>query len=143
MVSASAGQQPKAPSAAKYQFKVLEADSEESQKGVQSPSIFGQSAGASSRSVTSVVTLQGDLYNVVDGQKIESIRVTGRATDRKLGTDVSTDFGSISTGGSSFESSPIGKALHDAVAQLVKGTAANQSKMVGNETTKQMRAGRR
>ncbi len=114
---------------------VLEAGSEESQKDVRSPSIFGQSVGGSARSVTSTVTLQGDLYNVADGSKIDSIRVTGSASDRKLGTDVSTDFGSISTGGSSFENSPIGKALHTAVAELVKKIAASQSKMIRNQPT--------
>jgi len=112
---------------------VLEANSEESNKNVRSRSIFGQAVGGNVRSISSVVTLQGDLYNVVDGQKIDSIRVTGRATERKVGTDVSTDFGSISTGGSSFENSPIGKALHTAVADLVKRIAALQSKMVPNQ----------
>ena len=114
---------------------VLEATSDESQKSIQSPSIFGQTAGGNARSVKSVVTLQGVLYNVVDGKKIDSIRVTGRATDRKVGAEVSTDFGSISSGGSSFERSPIGKALHDAVAQMVKKIAADQSKMVRNQPT--------
>lgn len=111
---------------------VLEANSEESQRNIQSPTVYGQSVGGNVRSVTSVVTLQGDLYNVADGRKIDSIRVTGRATDRKLGADVSTDFGSISSGGSSFENSPIGKALHNAVADLVKQINALQSKMVPN-----------
>ena len=111
---------------------VLEASSEESNKNVQSRSIFGQTVGGSSRTVSSVVTLQGDLYNVADGEKIESLRVTGKATDRKVGADVSTDFGSISTGGSSFDKSPIGKALQQAVADLVKRINALQSKMVPN-----------
>jgi len=112
---------------------VLEATSNESQKRIQSPRIFGQTVGGNTRSVTSVVTLQGVLYGVVDGSKIDSIRVTGRATDRKVGADVSTDFGSISTGGSSFENSPIGKALHDAVAQMVKLISADQGKMARNQ----------
>ena len=112
---------------------VLEATSEESSKNVQSPSIFGQRVGGTARSVSSVVTLQGDLYNVADGQKIDSIRVTGKATDKKVGADVSTDFGSISTAGSSFENTPIGKALQKAAADLVKRIAALQSKMVPNQ----------
>jgi hypothetical protein len=112
---------------------VLEATSEESQRSVQSPSIFGQSVGGSTRSVKPVVTLQGDLYNVVDGQKIDSIRVTGRASDTKVGADVSTDLGSISTGGSSFQNSPVGKALNNAVAQLAKKIAADQPKMARNQ----------
>ncbi len=58
---------------------VLGATSEESSKNVRTRSIFGQAVGGNSRSVSSVVTLQGDLYNVAGGQKIDSIRVTGRA----------------------------------------------------------------
>ncbi len=108
---------------------ILEANSEESQRIVRSQRILGQTVGGNTRSVSSVVTLQGDLYNVADGQKIDSIRVTGRATDRKVGADVSTDFGSVSTGGTSFENSPIGKALQNAVADLVKRVNALRSKM--------------
>jgi hypothetical protein len=109
---------------------VLEANSEESERGAQTPSIFGQSVGARARSVKAVVTLQCDLFNVVNGQKFDSIRVTGRASDTKVGADVSTDLGSISTAGGSFQSSPIGKALHNAVAELVKKIAADQPKML-------------
>jgi hypothetical protein len=112
---------------------VLEASSEESQRSVQSPSLGGQTVGGNVRSVKSVVTLQADLYNVVDGHKIDSIRMTGRASDTKLGTDVTTDFGSISSGGSSFDASPIGKALHNAVVDLVKKIAADQPKMLRNQ----------
>lgn len=108
---------------------VLQADSEESEKSAQTPSIFGQSVGARTRSVKAVVTLQGDLYNVATGKLIESIRVTGRASDTKVGADVSTDLGSISTGGASFQNSPIGKALHNAVADLVTRIKAGQPKM--------------
>ncbi len=111
---------------------VLEASSDESSKNVHTGSIFGQSVGGNTRSVSSVVTLQGDLYNVATGEKIESIRVTGKATDRKLGADVSTDFGSVSTGGNS-QNSPIGKALQKAVADLVKRINGLQSKMVPNQ----------
>lgn len=109
---------------------VLEANSEEAEHGAQGPSIFGQSVGGRARSVKAVVTLQGDLYNVTTGKQIESIRVTGRASDTKVGANVSSTLGSLSTGGSSFQNSPIGKALNKAVADLVKRIAANQPKMV-------------
>ncbi len=112
---------------------VMEAASNQSNKHISGPSIFGQSVGGSTHSVSSVVTLQGDLYNVADGGKIASIRVTGKATDRKLGTDIRTDIGSITTGGASFESSPIGKATQKAVADLVKRIDGVQSKMLPNK----------
>jgi hypothetical protein len=109
---------------------VLEANSEESDKSVSGPSIFGQHVSGSTRSVKAVVTLQGDLYNVATGKVIESMRVTGRASDTKVGASVSTSLGDLSSGGASFQSSPIGKALNKAVADLVKRIAADQPKML-------------
>jgi hypothetical protein len=109
---------------------VLEADSEESEKSVSGPSVFGQHVSGSSRSVKAVVTLQGDLYSAATGKAIESIRVSGRASETKVGANVSTTLGDLSTGGASFQNSPIGKALHKAVADLVKRIAADQPKMV-------------
>jgi len=75
------------------------------------------------------VTLQGDLYNVATGKKIESLRVTGKASETKVGADVSTSLGDLSSGGASFQNSPIGKALHNAVTDLVKRITADESKM--------------
>jgi hypothetical protein len=109
---------------------VLDANSEESDKSVSGPSIFGQHVSGSTRSVKAVVMLQGDLYNVATGKVIESIRVTGRASETKVGANVSTTLGDLSSGGASFQSSPIGKALHNAVADLVKRIATAQPKMV-------------
>jgi hypothetical protein len=109
---------------------VLEADSEESEKSVSGPSILGQHVSGSTRSMKAVVTLQGDLYSAATGKVIESIRVTGRASETKVGANVSTSLGDLSSGGASFQSSPIGKALNKAVADLVKRIAANQPKMV-------------
>jgi hypothetical protein len=109
---------------------VLEANSEESDKSVSGPSIFGQHVSGSTRSVKAVVTLQGDLYNVATGKVIESMRVTGRASDTKVGASVSTSVGDLSSGGASFQSSPIGKALNKAVADLVKKIAADQPRML-------------
>lgn len=113
---------------------VLEATSEESGKNIQSPSVFGQSVGGGAQSVKGTVTLQGDLYNVADGTKIESIRVTGQASDRKVGTNVQTSLGGLSTGGSSFQNSALGKALNNAVADLVKRIAAEQRKITRGQS---------
>jgi hypothetical protein len=109
---------------------VLEASWEESQKNASGPSIFGQQLGGSARSVKAVVTLQGDLFNVMNGKKIDSLRITGRASDTKVGANVSSSLGDLSTGANSFDKSPIGKALHNAVADLVKRVAANQPSMI-------------
>ena len=112
---------------------VLEATSEESEKGISTGALFGQSVGGHARSVKASITLQGDLYNVSDGSKIDSFRVSGHASETKVGADVSTDLGGISTDGSTFDSSPIGKAMNAAVAELVKKINASQGKMIRNK----------
>ncbi|MBZ5515636.1 MAG: CsgG/HfaB family protein [Acidobacteriia bacterium] len=109
---------------------VLEATSEEAEHNAQGPSIFGQTLGGRAHSVKAVVTLQGDLFNSANGKKIDSVRVTGRASETKVAADASTSLGSISTAGNSFQNSPIGKALHNAVGELVKKISADQPKMI-------------
>jgi hypothetical protein len=109
---------------------VLEASSEESDKSGSGPSFGGISIGGSSHSMKAVVTLQGDLYNTTTGKQIDSIRVTKEASQTKVGANISTSLGDLSNGGSSFDKSPIGKALHNAVADLVKKLSDEQSKMM-------------
>lgn len=113
---------------------VLEASSEESERNVSGPSLFGQSAGVASHSVKAVVTIQGDVFNIVNGKKIDSFRTTGRASDTKVGANVSTTLGDLSNSGSSADS-PIGKALQKAVAELVKNIAASESKMLRSDVS--------
>lgn len=108
---------------------VIEASSEESERNINGPSIFGQSAGVAGRSVKAVVTIQGDLFNVVNGKQIGSFRATGKASDTKVGANVSTTLGELSNSASS-EKSPIGKALQKAVAELVKNVATTEAKML-------------
>jgi hypothetical protein len=111
---------------------VIEASSEESEHNLNAPSLFGQSAGVASHSASAVVTIQGDLFNVVNGKKIASLRATGKASDTKVGANVTTTLGDLSNSGSS-ANSPIGKALQKAVAELVKNIAANESKMLRSD----------
>ena len=99
---------------------VLEAKSSESTKGGWLPSIAGQSASVQVRSVKGSVTLQGDLYRVADGGKIASLRVPGGHTDNKFGGAVYTNLGSWDGHSSVFLDSPLGKALQQAVTDLVK-----------------------
>jgi hypothetical protein len=108
---------------------IIEASSEESERNINGPSIFGQSAGIAGRSMKAVVTIQGDLFNVINGKQIGSFRVTGKASDTKVGANVSTTLGELSNSASS-EKSPIGKALQKAAADLVKNIAASESRML-------------
>ena len=108
---------------------VLEATSEQSQHSVQGPSIFGQSLGGSSHSVHAVVTLQGDLYSVTTGKKLASIRSKGEDSQNKVGANVSSSLGDLSSNSNAFDNAPIGKALHKAVSDLVQKVNAQKSQM--------------
>jgi OOP family OmpA-OmpF porin len=108
---------------------VLEANSERSSKGGSGPSFGGFSLGGSANSMKATVTLQADIYDVTTGKKLDSIRVTGTDSQTKVGSDVYTGIGSMSTGGASFDNAPIGKALHKAVADLTKRVAAEEPQM--------------
>jgi OmpA-OmpF porin, OOP family len=108
---------------------ILEANSESSNKGGNGPSIGGFSIGGNKQTQKATVTLQADLYNVQTGQKIDSIRQSGTATQSKVGTDVDTGIGGISTGGASFDNSAMGKAFHSAVTDLVKKINSEQGQM--------------
>jgi len=108
---------------------IVEADSQQSSNSANLPSFGGISLGGNKQSVKATVTLQADLYSTSTGQKIDSIRQTGNASQNKIGSDVSTGLGSISSGGSGFDNSAIGKAFHAAVTALVKQINSEQGQM--------------
>lgn len=114
---------------------VLEASSDESDHSVSGPTIGGFHLGGRTHSVKAEVMLQGDLYDATSGKQIDSIRLTGHASDTHVGADVSTSLGDLSTGGAAFEQSPIGKALHAAVTDLVKKIAADEPRMTRFQQT--------
>jgi hypothetical protein len=99
---------------------VLDAKSEESSKGGYLPSIAGQTVGMSVRSVKANVTLQADLYRTATGERITSLRVPGSHSDSHFGGSVYTNLGSWDGNASTFLDSPLGKALEQAVAGVVK-----------------------
>jgi hypothetical protein len=102
---------------------VLDAAAEESRRGGWSPRVMGQGGSGHIRSVKAKVTLQGDIYSVATGSRVASLRVTGTHTDRKFGGTVYTSIGHWNANDVSFMNSPLGKALQDAVADLVKKVA--------------------
>ncbi len=108
---------------------VLEASSEESSKSAGGSGFGGFHLGGAVHSIKATVTLRGDLYSTATGKQIDSIRVTGNASQTKLGSDVSTNLGELSKDEDSFNKSPIGKALHQAVADLVNRISGEQSRM--------------
>ncbi|MGA7966827.1 MAG: OmpA family protein [Gammaproteobacteria bacterium] len=107
---------------------VLEASAKQSSQQSGDFSIGGFSVGGSVHSVKANVTLQGSLYDVTNGQKIDAFQAAGNISKTGVGADVGTDLGDFSTS-NSFESSPIGKALIAATGNLVKHVAGDKSKM--------------
>ncbi|HWR37377.1 MAG TPA: CsgG/HfaB family protein [Clostridia bacterium] len=108
---------------------VLEAEQEQSEKGLDGVTLFGQSVGGRAQQSRAKVTIQVDLFNVETGKKIDSFRTTGNASDTKVGADAQTTLGSLSSSGSE-ANSPLGKALQKAVIEVVKKVAAAEPKMV-------------
>lgn len=104
---------------------VLEAKTVESNKSGWMPSIKGQQANLNVHRVKASVLLQGDLYDVANGQRIFSDRVAGSSSNNSLGGTAYTTFGSWGNESyGSFLDSPLGKALQSAIADLTKKISA-------------------
>jgi hypothetical protein len=104
---------------------VLEAKTQESNKSGWIPSIKGQSANVTVHRVKATVTLQGELYDVANGQRILNVRVTGNSSNNALGGTTYTTFGAWGSDNyRNFLDSPLGKALQTALADLTKKIAA-------------------
>jgi hypothetical protein len=104
---------------------VLEAKSEESNKGGWIPSIKGQSANVNLRRVKATVTLQGELYDVASGRRLFSERVSGNDSNTAVGGTTYTTFGSWGSDSyRNFLESPLGKALQMALVNMTKKIAA-------------------
>ncbi|HZP49461.1 MAG TPA: hypothetical protein VFB07_13035 [Vicinamibacterales bacterium] len=111
---------------------VLEAKSEESNKGGWIPSMKGQSGNVTLRRVKATVTLQGELYDVVSGRRLFSVRVSGHDSNTAVGGTTYTTFGSWGSDSyRNFLDSPLGKALQMALADMTKKIASAPS--VGRE----------
>lgn len=104
---------------------VLDARTEESNKGGSIPSFKGQSAKVNVRRLKAAVTLQGELYDVATGRRLFSVRVTGNDSSTSVGATTYTTFGSWGSDSyQNFLSSPLGKALQTALADMTKKIAA-------------------
>jgi Curli production assembly/transport component CsgG len=115
---------------------VLDAHAEQSNHSGSGPSIFGQSIGAGLHSTKATVTLQADVYDVASGKKLESLRLSGNESDRKVSGNVYTSLGSVETSSPAFQTSTLGKAMQKAIADLVKHLDADASKTAATVTAK-------
>jgi hypothetical protein len=102
---------------------VLDAHADDASHSGSGPSIFGQSIGAGLHSTKAEVTLQADLYDVASGKKLQSLRLTGSQTDKKISGTAYTSLGSVDTSSSAFQKSTLGKAMQKAIADMVRQVA--------------------
>lgn len=107
---------------------LLDAHSEESSQSSTPHSFFGQSITANLHSIRATVTIQEDVYDVASGKKLDSFRVTQTQTDRELSGAAETSLGSTDLFSSSFQNSPLGKAMQKTIADLVKRLDADKGK---------------
>ena len=104
---------------------VLEARTEQSNKRGWLPSIKGQSASLDVHHMKATVVLQGELYDLSNGERLFSTRITGNNTSNSVGGTAYTSFGSFGNDSyAAFLDSPLGKALQAAVADITRKIAA-------------------
>jgi len=98
---------------------VLQADVEEKDSGFSGPSFGGVSVSSQSRSQDATVVLQADIVDVGRGQKLASLRVTGKDHEGKISPNLSTSYGSMDMGSADFSKTALGKATQRALTDLV------------------------
>lgn len=98
---------------------LLSADVEEKDSSVSGPSFGGVGVSTQSRSQDATVVLQAVIIDVGRGQKLTSLRATGKDHEGKISPNISTEYGSMNMGGANFQKSPLGKATQRALADLV------------------------
>jgi len=98
---------------------ILEAEATSGSSGIGGITVAGQSIGTSLRTVKATITIQGDLISVSQGKLIGSFRATGNKTDRSVGADLWTQWGSVNTDSAFDENAPTTKALREAAKILV------------------------
>jgi len=108
---------------------VMEASSEQSTHSADTGSIMsGLGIGGRVDKSTAKVSLHVDLVNPASGEIADSFDVEGKASEMGLGGDFSTTLGGFDTGNTSWEKTPMGKALQDAAKKLTEQVAKRASK---------------
>jgi curli biogenesis system outer membrane secretion channel CsgG len=99
---------------------LLSSEVNESEGGISTPAISGVTAGGQQRTQAAEVVLQVELIDVERGERVASLRATGKEKDTKISANVSTDYGSMDMGGESFQNTVLGKAMQKAIKEIVK-----------------------
>ena len=107
---------------------LLSAEVEEKESSMSGPSFGGVSLGGRSRSQDATVVLQAEIVDVGRGEKLTSLRATGKQHESKVSSSVSTGYGSMDMGGAEFQKTALGKATQRAIEDLVRQIVAEAQK---------------
>jgi curli biogenesis system outer membrane secretion channel CsgG len=99
---------------------LLSVEVNESEGGIRAPRIGGVTAGGQQRTQAAEVVLQVELIDVERGERVASLRSTGKERDSKVSASVDSDYGSMDMGGASFQNTVLGKAMQKAIKEVVK-----------------------
>ena len=99
---------------------LLTVEVNESEGGVRTPAISGVTAGGQQRTQAAEVMLQVELIDVERGERVASLRASGKERDTKISANVDSDYGSMDMGGASFQNTVLGKAVQKAIKEVVK-----------------------
>jgi len=107
---------------------LLSAEVEEKESRMSGPSFGGVSLGGKSRSQDASVVLQVELVDVGRGEKLTSLRATGKQHEAKVSSNIRTGYGSMDMGGADFQKTALGKATQRAIEDLVRQLVAEAQK---------------
>ena len=99
---------------------LLTVEVNESEGGIGTPAIRGVTAGGQQRTQAAEGVLQAELIDVERGERVVSLRATGKERDTKISANVDTDYGSMDMEGASFQNTVLGKAMQKAMKEIVK-----------------------
>jgi outer membrane protein OmpA-like peptidoglycan-associated protein len=115
---------------------VMKAETKSSQKGASlGRSVFGvQIGGAKATGVSAEVQLQVEMIRSSDGQRLGVFRVDGKKSVTSVSADaggLATTLGSTDVANPSFQSSPLGQALQDALLKLAAEIETRSGQAMG------------
>jgi hypothetical protein len=107
---------------------LLSAEVEDKENSMSGPSFGGVSLGGKSHTQDATVVLQVELVDVGRGEKLNSLRATGKQHEAKVSSNISTGYGSMDMGGTEFQKTVLGKATQKACDDLVRQIVAEAQK---------------
>ena len=107
---------------------LLSAEVEEKESRMSGPSFGGINLGGRTHTQDATVVLQVEIVDVGRGEKLNSLRATGKQHEAKISSNINTRYGSMDMGGTDFQKTALGKATQKACDDLVRQIVAEAQK---------------